>query len=134
MQTFYSNGKLLLTGEYVVLNGALALAIPTQYGQSLNIESFSENKIIWKSLDNNGKVWFEDEFRFEKEMLKQSQKFLGQHDNNLSKRLSQILNVAKQLNPNFLEGNKGYSVENKLTFPIDRITSYNVCYTKLLRD
>jgi len=93
------------------------LAIPTQYGQSLTIETFSENKIIWKSLDNNGKVWFEDEFRFEKEIIKQSQKFLGQHDNDLSKRLSQILNVAKQLNPNFLEGNKGYSVESRLTFP-----------------
>ena len=36
-QTFYSNGKLLLTGEYLVLNGAVALAIPTKFGQTLTI-------------------------------------------------------------------------------------------------
>ena len=32
-QTFYSNGKLLITGEYVVLDGAKALALPTKFGQ-----------------------------------------------------------------------------------------------------
>ena len=36
---FYSPGKLLLTGEYVVLDGAKSLAIPTIFGQSLNITS-----------------------------------------------------------------------------------------------
>ena len=44
-KTFYSNGKLLLTGEYVVLDGATALAIPTKYGQYLEI-SASEKKGI----------------------------------------------------------------------------------------
>ena len=32
----YSNGKLLITGEYLVLNGAEALALPLSCGQSLN--------------------------------------------------------------------------------------------------
>ena len=36
---FYSNGKLLLTGEYVVLNGALSLALPTIYGQHLKVKN-----------------------------------------------------------------------------------------------
>ena len=31
--TLFSPGKLLLTSEYVVLDGALALAVPTQWGQ-----------------------------------------------------------------------------------------------------
>src|SRR5690606_33819325 len=34
---FYSNGKLLLSGEYAILDGALGLAIPTSYGQSLRV-------------------------------------------------------------------------------------------------
>ncbi len=34
---FHSNGKLLITGEYAVLDGALALAVPTQFGQSLEV-------------------------------------------------------------------------------------------------
>ncbi|MDB4497362.1 GHMP kinase, partial [Flavobacteriaceae bacterium] len=31
LNTFYSNGKLLLTGEYLVLEGATALAVPTKF-------------------------------------------------------------------------------------------------------
>ncbi|MEQ9063331.1 MAG: GYDIA family GHMP kinase [Vicingaceae bacterium] len=37
--TFRSNGKLLLSGEYVVLYGAAALAIPTSRGQELTVET-----------------------------------------------------------------------------------------------
>ena len=32
---FYSPGKLMLTGEYLVLDGASSLALPTMLGQSL---------------------------------------------------------------------------------------------------
>ena len=42
MGTLFSPGKLLLTSEYVVLDGALALAIPTKYGQDfLDNEAFT---------------------------------------------------------------------------------------------
>jgi mevalonate kinase len=58
-KTFYSNGKLLITGEYVVLDGAKALALPTKFGQNLIIEA-SENELIhWKSHDHDGSIWFE---------------------------------------------------------------------------
>ena len=66
MKEFYSNGKLLLTGEYVVLDGALSLAVPTQFGQSLSFEIIDDPKLIWKSIDDKGDVWFEDEFLIEK--------------------------------------------------------------------
>ena len=39
MDAFYSHGKLLLTGEYLVLDGALALAVPCKLGQSLTVRS-----------------------------------------------------------------------------------------------
>ena len=55
-KTFYSHGKLLLSGEYVVLDGALSLAIPTKYGQSLILESIEESKFLWKSFDENKNV------------------------------------------------------------------------------
>ncbi len=38
MTTFRSNGKLLLTAEYLVLDGARAIALPTKLGQSLTVE------------------------------------------------------------------------------------------------
>lgn len=116
MERFYSNGKLLLTGEYVVLDGALSLAIPTKYGQSLEIESFDTPKIIWTSLDEKETIWFECQFLIFNEMLKQSRKHSGQHDE-ISNRLIKILNFAKKQNPKFLSSVKGFKVTTKLDFP-----------------
>ena len=54
---FFANGKLLLTGEYAVLRGACALALPTKFGQHLTVEENNSNFINWKSLDHKNKVW-----------------------------------------------------------------------------
>src|SRR5680860_249695 len=61
-RSFYSNGKLLLTGEYAVLDGALSLAVPTRYGQSLSVEEIGSSQLQWKSWDKNRKIWFEGTF------------------------------------------------------------------------
>ena len=53
-QTFYSNGKLLITGEYLVLDGAKAFALPTKFGQSLIVEQGKNNEIHWTSYDADG--------------------------------------------------------------------------------
>lgn len=60
--TFHANGKLLLTGEYFILDGAKGLALPTRFGQTLTVESSTEKGISWKSLDNENKIWFEAQF------------------------------------------------------------------------
>ena len=62
--TFYSNGKLLITGEYLVLNGAKALALPTKFGQSLQVGSIQDKIIIWTSYDADKNIWFETELAF----------------------------------------------------------------------
>ncbi len=36
-QSFYGHGKLLLSGEYFVLDGADALALPSNLGQTMNV-------------------------------------------------------------------------------------------------
>ena len=67
MQYYYGSGKLLLSGEYYVLDGATALALPTNYGQVLKVTySPSEHKVLhWKSYDNNGELWLEAVFDIE---------------------------------------------------------------------
>lgn len=110
IETFHSNGKLLLTGEYVVLDGATALAIPTKYGQSLEIET-SENKgIFWESFDENGSIWFEDFFSLENFESKNK-------ESEISKTVSKILREAQNLNPDFLSKNEGIQVKTTLDFP-----------------
>ncbi len=59
---YHSNGKLLLTGEYAVLDGALALALPCQPGQSLSVAEHQEAGLAWQSLDHNNAIWFETRF------------------------------------------------------------------------
>ncbi|AUC82445.1 GYDIA family GHMP kinase [Lacinutrix sp. Bg11-31] len=113
MQTFYSHGKLLLTAEYVVLDGAKAFALPTKFGQTLSIETYVEHKLNWQSIDYKGDVWFEDEFSLTNGQITT----LHKTSNDISERLIEILNAAKKLNPDFLQGKKGYKASSKLEFP-----------------
>jgi mevalonate kinase len=113
-KTFYSNGKLLISGEYVVLDGATALAVPTRFGQSLNIESIEDRKLIWKSFDEQGQVWFENEFSIDN-LYSNSSK----DSNETTLRLIQILKSAKQINPTFLNSDSGYKISTHLDFKKD---------------
>ena len=56
MQSFYSHGKLLISAEYAVLDGALALALPTKFGQFLSVESTTKNTLFWKSISNRNRL------------------------------------------------------------------------------
>jgi len=113
LETYKSNGKLLLTGEYVVLDGALSLAIPTTFGQTMKVSKLDESKIIWKSFDDKNKIWLDAEFSIEnKEIIT-----AFTPENDTSKRLFEILQAVKLLNPGFL--NSRFEVETKLTFPQD---------------
>ena len=110
---FYSNGKLLITGEYLVLDGAKAFALPTKMGQDLQVtETSNGNSIHWKSLDFDQTVWFESSFSISNVI---ANVFTDKEDS-VEKVLHKILYEAHKLNPNLLP-NKGFSVETNLTFP-----------------
>ncbi len=62
-QIYRANGKLLITGEYAVLDGALALAIPTKLGQRLLVSEFEDaQKIAWESYNAAGEKWLDTRF------------------------------------------------------------------------
>ena len=111
-QTFYSNGKLLLTGEYVVLDGAKALAVPTRFGQNLIVTSGNNQEIKWTSFDADKSVWFQDTITFQEV----KNKTLNENNNKVKNTLIEILHQAFKQNPNFLNED-GYSIETELTFP-----------------
>ncbi len=58
----HAHGKILLSGEYAILDGAKGLALPLKKGQSLQIgrSSFQDAYIL--SLDVEGNPWFEARF------------------------------------------------------------------------
>lgn len=108
--TYYSNGKLLITGEYLVLDGALALGIPTKFGQYLEIQSVNDKKIYWQSLDEKGDIWLDTVFNLP---LNGSSKTNLENEN-----LLKVLIQATKQNPNFLS-DKGFAINSKLTFTLN---------------
>ncbi|WP_339752815.1 GYDIA family GHMP kinase [uncultured Winogradskyella sp.] len=114
MKTFRSNGKLLLTAEYVVLDGAKALAIPTKYGQNLTVEKNATKNIVWKSYNELDEVWFEDEFLVNDSATRLRLKAKNYTD--ISKRLIQILRETYNLNSGFLNSKQGYTITTHQDF------------------
>ena len=112
MQTFRANGKLLISGEYFVLDGATALAVPTQKGQTLQVEKSNTNDIHWQSQLIDGSVWFE--CRFDANTLAISY----QTDEAVAIRLMKMLRYAKSENSNFLIEN-GLKITTRLEFQQD---------------
>lgn len=112
-KTFYSNGKLLITGEYSVLDGATAFALPTKFGQSLIIEEGANAIIEWKSFDSDGSVWFEDRISF----LDISNSNTSEKTASVRNTLIEILREAYLLNPSFIINSNGYKISTQLTFP-----------------
>ncbi len=108
MESYYASGKLLITGEYFVLDGALALAIPCKFGQRLEIEVTSSNSLTWESLDMDGKIWFNAVFSHDFEILQSSDEAMGI-------RLQSILKECRLQNPLFIS--TGAKIQTSLDFP-----------------
>lgn len=113
-KTYRSNGKLLLTAEYAVLDGAKALAIPTKYGQSLEVEDNDSNGIHWKSYNELGEVWFEERLKIESTSTAFS--VTAKSNDQITERLIQILKAIRELNPEFLASNQGYNITTHQDF------------------
>lgn len=89
MLNYRANGKLLLTSEYAITQGAKGLAIPTRYGQKLNYKPNPEgNCIKWSSQRHDGQEWFWAEFSQTLEILATSNEIIA-------KRLIKYLEVVK---------------------------------------
>ena len=114
-QSFYSNGKLLITGEYAVLDGALALAIPTKFGQHLRVRENETGMLRWTGIDDHDSTWFEQHYYLE-DFRPVDDRAVDQSSTETSDRLISILKQVKKLNPQFLSDSKGIEVETKTDF------------------
>ncbi|RPG36262.1 MAG: GHMP kinase [Muricauda sp. TMED12] len=108
---FYSNGKLLLSGEYAILDGALGLAIPTSYGQSLHVTPTTSGFLEWASLDENDEVWFTVKLDIS------NLEVISTSNEAIAKVLVTLLLEANTQNPLLLTDSDGFQIETRLTFP-----------------
>ncbi|MEL6987072.1 MAG: GYDIA family GHMP kinase [Bacteroidota bacterium] len=108
--SYRANGKLLLSGEYFILQGAKGLALPTKLGQTLKVKESSGSDIVWKSYRKNGELWFDAKFDLLGiEVIKSS-------DEEIAKRLRKIIRSAIRNNSDFLSKWKKYTVETYMEF------------------
>ncbi len=107
---FRANGKVLLTGEYLVLDGALALGLPLSVGQRMNISEGSGSEIVWESKRPNSESWFSGKFDlFGFDPIKTT-------DDAMALRLKEIFESAVRLNSDFLSKWKKYRVTTEMDF------------------
>lgn len=110
---FYSNGKLLITGEYLVLDGAKGFALPTKFGQNLIVEKGNNRIINWKSYDADGSLWLEESLSFIEILNKE----ITDKQAAVRNTLIEILHEASLLNSDFILNSDGYTITTQLTFP-----------------
>ena len=111
MVKFHVNGKFLLSGEYLVLQGARALALPLNLGQSLEVTTIDDanGMIHWDAYTPKG-FWFASIFS------KHDFTVHASDDMDKADNLSRIFKAIKSLNPNILQDKKDYFFTTRLEF------------------
>ena len=113
---FYARGKLMLTGEYLVLDGATALAVPTRRGQSLSAALTDEIDVLhWLGREREGGLWIEEAFsRSELEGVPPPPV-----DKTPRARLGRLLRTVLTVHPLLWPRRTGLRLEAHLEFPRD---------------
>ncbi len=110
MEQYYSNGKLLLTAEYVVLDGAKALALPTSKGQTLEVTQGEKGILKWDSYHHDNSLWFS------LSLALPNLEIIKGEENPITQTLIHLLQILQEFNPQFLNGSSGYKVTSTLDF------------------
>jgi mevalonate kinase len=112
-----ANGKLLLTGEYFVTEGAAALALPTRLGQTLEVSTLDHETGIlrWQSLDNQQVIWFEADFNLTNFDIQTVSE--GEGSQQIAEVLQTVLRAARRQNADFLANNEAVLAQTVLEFP-----------------
>jgi mevalonate kinase len=105
----HANGKLLITGEYLVLKGAKALALPVRFGQDSQLIKTDNHVIEWESTSPEG-VWFSGKFDSD------SLEILESNNINIAKELVKLLSAARKLSDSFFKD--GHQVKIHAGYPI----------------
>ena len=123
--TFFANGKLLLTAEYLVLDGALALALPTtRFGQNLTITTTNidtntdirKGVLHWRSLDETGAVWLQINLDTPNDFGAIPNENETHNTTDIDG-LIMVLRAARQLNPLFLNDSTNITATTTINYP-----------------
>jgi mevalonate kinase len=109
---YYSKGKFLLSGEYLVLYGAKALALPLKFGQRMKVGAWPEPGIIKWETKVMGKLWFEAAFKVK------NFESMDTSDHKTAIFVQQLLKAGDNLGPGLMNINQGYHIQNAIDFEL----------------
>ena len=99
----------MLSGEYLVLKGASALAIPLKLGQSFVIDSYPESVISWDADSPEGK-WFSAVYAMG------TIDIIATSDMKKAQRLQKLLRAMQSMGFSTLSSSEGIKVNSRLDF------------------
>lgn len=108
---FRANGKLMLTGEYLALLGATALALPVRFGQDMTVAGRDDMKLVWKSHSPGG-LWFTAVYTLPELTLS------GTNDITTASTLMNWIRELRKLSPDFLGNEHGFTVTVSSDYPL----------------
>jgi mevalonate kinase len=112
-EVYFSHGKLLLSGEFLVLEGATALAVPLKAGQHLQLSEIKDPSILeWVSKHGDQK-WFECKYHL------RDLEIIDSSDNSRAEFIRKILISAIKNNNLFSKKLEGKRAEAILDFNPD---------------
>ena len=104
----------MLTGEYLALDNALVLTLPTKFGQSLEVKkNLGKGELDWVSYTHENKVWFNALLSMDNRSFKIS----SSSDEKIAKTLIKILQAANDLSDQQLSKKLNYRISTHLDFP-----------------
>lgn len=114
MSRIFSPGKLMLTSEYVAVDGALVLAIPTKLGQELFYTENENQKslIFWEAYHQN-QLWLKATIDYN------NWKILETNDSKASEFILKTLKNVQNFSDTKLKSDTSYHVKTNLQFPSD---------------
>ena len=107
---------MYIAGEYTVLDGGLSFAVPTKFGQTLEVQFLekSENpKLFWEAFQNDDSLWFSAEFDLK------SLEISSSTNEKLSQKLKLIFQAIEELQPDFFK-NKTQNIHCKTRLEFDK--------------
>lgn len=111
MSAYFSSGKILLTSEYVVLDGAIAYAFPTKLGQSMTVTPIQGRAIIHWQAYHQGLLWLDCKLDFDTETILES---------NLANAAQLVLKLVlfiKKHSITQLKNHQSFRISTHLEFP-----------------
>jgi mevalonate kinase len=111
-EQYRANGKLLLSGEYFVLDGATSLVLPVRFGQTMKVAVLKNEPtpvIGWEAYQK-GQIWFRALFNLPQLSVMETS------DAETANRLASILSAVRALNPSAFEVAGSLQFETELEF------------------